>query len=134
MTYFKDTENNIHFLSDEDIKNGGMGFLPTGAVAIDDEAAKNLEQSIDNSVDAQYRAIDAYVLAFIKALPYDYDDVSDIKNWFTDGDYGAESRQLHGWALSCQKVQFNLKMGTIPPYPSVEDAIAALPVFNPEAL
>lgn len=37
--YFKDQNGGLHFLSDEDIANGGMKFLPPGCVEITDEEA-----------------------------------------------------------------------------------------------
>lgn len=34
MPYFKDIEYKLHFLSDEDIANGGLALLPEGCVEI----------------------------------------------------------------------------------------------------
>ena len=39
MPNYKDTENKVHFLSDEDIHNGGESLLPIGCIAITDEEA-----------------------------------------------------------------------------------------------
>lgn len=40
MPHFKDNHDKLHFLSDEDIANGGANLLPEGLVEIpDDEAA-----------------------------------------------------------------------------------------------
>ena len=38
--YFKDENNGLHFLSDDDIANGGMEFLPFGCVEITNEEAE----------------------------------------------------------------------------------------------
>ncbi len=40
--YFKDENNYLHFLSDEDIANGGMQFLPAGCGQITDEEADTI--------------------------------------------------------------------------------------------
>ena len=37
--HFKDKNGNLHFLSEDDIKNGGISFLPNGCVEISDEDA-----------------------------------------------------------------------------------------------
>lgn len=37
--HFKDENNLLHFLSDEDIANGGMAYLPACCVEITDEEA-----------------------------------------------------------------------------------------------
>lgn len=39
MPYFKDPSNALHFLSTEDVANGGGGFLPAGCVSITDAEA-----------------------------------------------------------------------------------------------
>lgn len=40
MPYFKDTNNRLHFLSSEDVANGGKQYLPTGYVEITDTEVK----------------------------------------------------------------------------------------------
>ena len=40
--YFKDENNGLHFLSDDDIANGGMELLPFGCVEITEEEAESL--------------------------------------------------------------------------------------------
>lgn len=40
--HFKDENNLLHFLSDDDIANGGMELLPFGCVEITDEEAEYL--------------------------------------------------------------------------------------------
>lgn len=37
--YFKDKKGQLHFLSGDDIANGGMQFLPDGCIKITDEDA-----------------------------------------------------------------------------------------------
>jgi hypothetical protein len=39
MTYYKDTTNNLYFLSSEDIANGGLKLIPAGVVTITDTEA-----------------------------------------------------------------------------------------------
>lgn len=41
--HFKDQNGGLHFLSDEDIANGGMALLPAGCVEISDEAAHAIQ-------------------------------------------------------------------------------------------
>jgi len=40
--HYKDTNNVVHYLSDEDISNGGEALLPSGSVEITDEEAATL--------------------------------------------------------------------------------------------
>lgn len=39
MTYYKDTNNNLHYLSDEDEANGGLKLLPEGSIKTTDDEA-----------------------------------------------------------------------------------------------
>jgi len=41
--YYKDTQNKLHFLSDEDIAAGGEKLLPVGSVAITDQQAETIQ-------------------------------------------------------------------------------------------
>lgn len=43
MPYFKDPAGYLHFLSAEDVANGGEGFLPVGCVAITDADAQAIQ-------------------------------------------------------------------------------------------
>ena len=43
MPYYQDTNNQLHYLSDADIANGGVDLLPTGCVAITDTEATALQ-------------------------------------------------------------------------------------------
>ena len=40
--HYKDTQNRLHFLSDEDIANGGERMLPTGCIQITDAEATEI--------------------------------------------------------------------------------------------
>lgn len=67
MPNFKDAVNGLHFLSDEDIANGGASLLPAACIQIiDEEAARRLAPTTDQikaariaSIDAELAAIDA---------------------------------------------------------------------------
>ena len=43
MPYFKDPSNGLHFLSAEDVNNGGEQYLPAGCVAITDADAAAIQ-------------------------------------------------------------------------------------------
>ena len=43
--YFKDPKNYLHFLSDEDIANGGMALLPSDCVEITDAEAASIREA-----------------------------------------------------------------------------------------
>lgn len=42
MPYFKDSDNRLHYLSDEDVSLGGIDLLPTSCVQITDDEADQL--------------------------------------------------------------------------------------------
>lgn len=43
MAYFQDTSNNLYYLSDQDIANGGMALLPSDATSITDDQVMALK-------------------------------------------------------------------------------------------
>ena len=43
MPYFKDAQNGLHFLSDDDLSNGGLALLPSECSAISDAEAAVIE-------------------------------------------------------------------------------------------
>lgn len=49
MPYFKDQENKLHFLSDDDVLNGWAANLPSGCVKISDDEAKEIENPAPTS-------------------------------------------------------------------------------------
>ena len=53
--YFKDKQNNLHFLSDSDIAAGGKSFLPADCVKISDTKA--------NQIMASRIVVDPYMLS-----------------------------------------------------------------------
>lgn len=58
--YFKSPENTLHFLSDEDIVNGGKAYLPVGCVEISDAEAGALHApSLEQIKDRQLATINA---------------------------------------------------------------------------
>lgn len=46
MPHFKAPDNSLHFLSNEDIANGGVKLLPVGSVQITDDQARTLLASL----------------------------------------------------------------------------------------
>jgi hypothetical protein len=42
MSYYKDGSNRLHYLSEEDIENGGLDFLPNGSAPISDTEAAQI--------------------------------------------------------------------------------------------
>ncbi|WAL80944.1 DUF4376 domain-containing protein [Pandoraea sp. XJJ-1] len=67
MPYFQDTSGRLHFLSEDDIANGGESFLPSGCTSITDaeaEAIENPPLTLSESRKLQDAMIDAaYVVA-----------------------------------------------------------------------
>jgi predicted RNase H-like nuclease len=64
MPHFKDTENKLHFLSEEDIEFGAEKFLPLGSKKIKDSEVKKLQATEiipDTSVQAQIAEIEASI-------------------------------------------------------------------------
>lgn len=53
MSFFKDPQNKVHFLSEEDIANGGKALLPEGSVEVTDEEAEQLRLASLPFVDPQ---------------------------------------------------------------------------------
>lgn len=63
MPHFKDTQNNLHFLSEEDIKFGAEKFLPQGSKKISETEVKKL-QSIELpevTVESQIAEVEATI-------------------------------------------------------------------------
>lgn len=63
MPYFKDSNNKLHFLSTEDIANGGKKYLPTGSKQITDAAAETLQAAsvVAPTAQDQILAIEATI-------------------------------------------------------------------------
>jgi hypothetical protein len=71
MPYFKAPDNSLHFLSIDDIANGGESLLPIGCAEITDEEAESIRQE---SIDAQVQAepivnAEQKLAAFLSANP-----------------------------------------------------------------
>lgn len=54
--HFKDENNCLHFLSDEDIANGGMALLPAGCMEISDEEADAIRAESNRPTAESVRA------------------------------------------------------------------------------
>ena len=52
MPYYQDTNNQLHYLSDDDIANGGLNLLPGGCTAITDAAADALQVAQQAAAEA----------------------------------------------------------------------------------
>lgn len=63
--HYKSPDNSLHFLSDEDIANGGEALLPPGSVAISDEEHAELSKPAPLTGNAlilsQIATLEAYV-------------------------------------------------------------------------
>jgi hypothetical protein len=64
MFSFKDPQNKVHQLSEEDLANGGLALLPSGSVRVEDEEAERLRLAGLPQVDSQ-SAINAEALAYL---------------------------------------------------------------------
>lgn len=56
MPYYQDTNNELHFLSDVDIANGGLSLLPAGCIAITDAQAGILQKPSAAQIWSDYQA------------------------------------------------------------------------------
>lgn len=66
MPYFQDANGRLHFLSDDDIANGGELLLPAGCAPINDADAKAIENpplTLSESQKLQSTVIDAAYMA-----------------------------------------------------------------------
>lgn len=52
MPHFKTPDNALHFLSDEDIANGGLDLLPLGCVEITDQEAEAIRAAAQAAAEA----------------------------------------------------------------------------------
>jgi hypothetical protein len=62
MSYFKDTQGSLHFLSDQDIANGGLRLLPEGYLPITDsdaDAIRNPSVTLAQAQTAQITILKA---------------------------------------------------------------------------
>lgn len=57
MPYFKTPDNALHFLSEEDIANGGMDLLPAGCIEITSAEAEALRSVMAASTTTAPRAV-----------------------------------------------------------------------------
>lgn len=70
MAYFKDTSNHLHFLSAEDLENGGARLLPEGSVEISNEEAAaiaNPPATLDELKEEKLLAMQASYVAAIQS-------------------------------------------------------------------
>lgn len=102
-----------------------VGMVDKGGIF---EFEKITENPIDKIAE-QYAAIDAHISKTIKQMPYDYDSPAEIPLWIDDVDYGLEARSIGAWCRECHKIQARIAAGELV-FDSVEQAIAALPVFE----
>lgn len=72
--YFKDKSGRLHFLSDEDIANGGVAMLPAGCVEISDAEAEEIRNHPLSLPQAQENQIALIETAYKVAIqePVDY--------------------------------------------------------------
>lgn len=94
--YFKDQNGSLHFLSDEDIANGGMGFLPVGSVKIsDDEAGAilNPPKSLPQMLGEKLAVLNARATALLADLSVSYPD-GEVQSW------GQQTREAEALALN----------------------------------
>jgi hypothetical protein len=73
--YYKDLQNKIHFLSDEDIAKGGEKFLPESCIQITDQEAAAIHQSQNQPTSEQIEA------AFTAAIQSRLDDFARTRNY-----------------------------------------------------
>lgn len=66
MPYFKDQNGGVHFLSDEDIANGGEALLPVGCVEITDAQAQAIQNPTPTSAQ-KWTAYQATAKAALEA-------------------------------------------------------------------
>lgn len=52
MPHFKTPDEKLHFLSDEDIANGGLELLPAGCIEITDDEAEEIRAAEQAAAEA----------------------------------------------------------------------------------
>ena len=67
MPYYQDIDNQLHFLSDADIVDGGLRLLPTGCTAITDADAETI-QATQQAVATAAAALLPNPAGFTKAI------------------------------------------------------------------
>lgn len=78
MPYYKDTENNLHFLSQQDVASGGKSYLPLGCVEV--EAPVPAAPTLDELKAAKLNEINAICEKSIAVLRAGYPD-SEVLSW-----------------------------------------------------
>jgi len=129
MPYYKDKNNNVHFLDSSEF----VKFLPEGSVEITEDKAKSINES--KYTDAEVKgiiisAIQEKLDAFAKSR--DYDNImsvcsyanSTVPQWAAEGQYCVQMRDTY-WLIAEQFL--NNYLSGIISRPSMEEVIAALP-------
>lgn len=63
MPYYQTLNGSIHFLSEQDVANGGEALLPVGCVRMPDETAKAIERAITLTASAHAKREALLVIA-----------------------------------------------------------------------
>jgi hypothetical protein len=74
MPYFKAPDNSLHFLSADDLGNGGLSLLPIGCTEITDDEVASIQHALQVAIDAQVQAepivnAEQKLAAFLSANP-----------------------------------------------------------------
>jgi hypothetical protein len=136
MSYYKTPDNFLHYLSDEDIANGGEKLLPLGCVSLTDEQYQAIAAE-QNKPTAQQ--IEAQFTAFIQqrlddfARTRNYDSIlsactyatSTVAKFKTEGQACVNLRDAT-WAAA-YTILANVQAGKRPMPTSIADIEADLP-------
>jgi hypothetical protein len=137
MQNYKDTNGNVHSLSDEDIIKGGESLLPAGCVKITQkqaDAIANPKPTLEQIKAQKVALVQNHLDATAQALNYD-----DIKTAVTYADepsvakFQSEGKALRAWRSLVWEKCYTLLTSNIGDIPSDTDFIAALPEFVPPA-
>jgi len=68
MPYFLDTNNSLHYLSEQDIFNGGENYLPQNCTQIPEAEAELIQSPLETLTQAQEKQIDIIQAAYDAAI------------------------------------------------------------------
>lgn len=103
MPYFKDASGGLHFLSNEDIANGGAALLPSGCTEITDAQAQAIQNPSMTLAQAQSGQIASLVSAYQNAIqqPVSYTSKGGITKTF-QADTGSQDTLAKELAIYSQ--------------------------------
>lgn len=132
MPFFKDPQNKLHFLSEEDISKGGARLLSPGCMEITEADAEQLQKPDQAQIEAAFTAVIQQRLDDF-ARTRNYDGIlsactyatSTVAKFKTEGQACVNLRDAT-WAAAYQ-ILANVQAGKRPMPTSIADIEADLP-------